>query len=301
MAKAPVHYIGLESENSHKQRMTTNHLDIKRHKGVLILTLSDPKTRNALGPDLVRALNEELDRFESNIQDRVLVLTGEDPSFCSGANVRRFDQELPNTQQNKPTESSLIWKRMESAKTCKKQIDPSSGALLPLRIHRLKKPSIAVINGYAIGVGMGLALACDIRLASERAIFSEAFVKMGLVPGDGSCWQLPRMISLSDTYLLQYTGDKIDGAEALRIGLINKLYSHNTVLREALKLAERIAAGPTLSHSLTKYLIQESMDLSLEESLDLANGAQTIARDSEDHSEAVKAFLEKRSPHFKGK
>jgi enoyl-CoA hydratase/carnithine racemase len=190
---------------------------------------------------------------------------------------------------------------MESAKTCKKQIDPSSGALLPLRIHRLKKPSIAVINGYALGVGMGLALACDIRLASERAIFSEAFVKMGLVPGDGSCWQLPRMISLSDTYLLQYTGDKIDGAEALRIGLISKLYSHNTVLREALKLAERIAAGPTLSHSLTKYLIQESMDLSLEESLDLANGAQTIARDSEDHSEAVKAFLEKRSPHFKGK
>ena len=109
------------------------------------------------------------------------------------------------------------------------------------------------------------------------------------------------MISLSDTYLLQYTGDKIDGPEALRIGLISKLYSHNTVLQEALKLAERIAAGPTLSHSLTKYLIQESMDLSLEESLDLANGAQAIARDSEDHSEAVKAFLEKRPPRFKGK
>jgi len=84
VAKAPVHYIGLESVNSHQQRMTTNHLDIKRRKGVLILTLSDPKTRNALGPDLVQALNEELDRFESNIQDRVLVLTGEDPSFCSG-------------------------------------------------------------------------------------------------------------------------------------------------------------------------------------------------------------------------
>ena len=116
---------------------------------------------------------------------------------------------------------------------------------------------------------MGLALACDIRIGSEKAIFSEAFVNMGLIPGDGSCWQLPKMISLSDTYLLQYTGDKIDGAEALRIGLISKLYSHETVLHESLKLAEKIGAGPTLSHSLTKYLVQTSMDLSLEESMKL--------------------------------
>ena len=296
-----MHYIGQESTNPLQKRMSKNHLDIKRHKGVLILTLSDPKTRNALGPELVQALNTELDRFESNNQDRVLVLTGQDPSFCSGANVRRFDQELPNTPRKQPNKPQSIWERIESAKIHKNQIDPSSGALLPLRIHRLKKPSIAVINGYAIGVGMGLALACDIRIASKKAIFSEAFVKMGLIPGDGSCWQLPKMISLSDTYLLQYTGDKIDGPEALRIGLISKLHSHETVLEEALTLAERIATGPTLSHSLTKYLIQESMILSLEESLDLANYAQTIARESEDHNEAVKAFIEKRSPEFKGK
>ena len=281
--------------------MTTNHLDIKRHNGVLILTLSDPKTRNALGPDLVQALNEELDRFESNSEDRVLVLTGQDPSFCSGANVRRFDKELSKTPKKTIQENGRIWDKIESIKPRKNQIDPSSGALLPLRIHRLQKPSIAVINGYAIGVGMGLALACDIRIGSEKAIFSEAFVNMGLIPGDGSCWQLPKMISLSDTYLLQYTGDKIDGAEALRIGLISKLYSHETVLHESLKLAEKIGAGPTLSHSLTKYLVQTSMDLSLEESLNLANEAQTIARASEDHTEAVKAFLEKRPPKFKGK
>ncbi len=281
--------------------MTTNNLDIQRHDGTLILTLSDPKTRNALGPELVQALNEELDIFESNDQDRVLVLTGQDPAFCSGANVRRFSKELSKTQKKEIRPNGRIWERMDSIKPSKNQIDPSSGALLPLRIHQLQKPSIAVINGYAIGVGMGLALACDIRIGSDKALFSEAFVNMGLIPGDGSCWQLPKMISLSDTYLLQYTGDKIDGTEALRIGLISKLYSHETVLHEALKLAKKIGAGPTLSHSLTKYLIQASMDLSLEESLDLANEAQAIARASEDHAEAVKAFLEKRTPNFKGK
>jgi len=273
---------------------------VERHNGVLKLTLNDPTTRNALGPDMVKALFDELDRFEKDPNDRVLLLTGQDPSFCSGANVRRFDQQAKERQEQ-TAGPTLPWGAMEASLGKRSEIEPNSGALMPLRLHRLQKPSIAAVNGHAIGVGMGLALACDIRVASEKASFSEAFVRMGLVPGDGSCWQLPRLIGLSHTFLLQYTGDRIDGAEAYRIGLVSKLYPHDQMMREAEALALRIAQGPTFAISLIKYLVHKSLDTNLEQSLELANAVQEKVRDTEDHREAVRAFLEKRPPNFKGK
>ena len=171
----------------------------------------------------------------------------------------------------------------------------------PLRIHNLQKPSIAAVNGYAMGVGMGISLACDIRLASENAIFSEAFVLRGLIPGDGSCWQLPRLIGLSNTLLIQYTGDRIDGTEAHRLGLASKLYPHDELMPAAMELAVRLANGPTQAMSLIKYLVRKSMDISLEESLEMGHAAQDIARSTDDHKEAVRAFVEKRKPAFKGR
>ena len=147
---------------------------------------------------------------------------------------------------------------------------------------------------------MGLALACDVRLASEKAVFSEAFVRMGLVPGDGSCWQLPRLIGLSHTYLLQYTGDRLDGTEAHRIGLVSRVYPHDELMKSAKELALRMAQGATYAMSLTKYMVQKSLDMGLEESLDMANAAQELARHTSDHKEAVRAFLEKRKPRFTG-
>ena len=283
--------------------MADQFLRIERSNGVLKITLDDPKTRNALGPEMVGGLVEELDRFEQNPDDRVLLLTGQDPSFCSGANIRRFDERIqeskPDQQKDHPV-GVLPWAKMDALLGEQRKADPNSGALLPLRIHELQKPSIVAVNGFAIGVGMGLTLACDIRLASERAVFSEAFVHMGLIPGDGSCWQLPRLIGLSHTLLLQYTGDRIDAAEAHRIGLVSKVYSHDNLTQASFELAQRIAQGPTVSLSLTKYLVQKSLDMGLRESLDLANAAQELARLSEDHQEAVQAFLEKRKPQFKG-
>ena len=283
--------------------MADQFLRIERSNGVLKITLDDPKTRNALGPEMVGGLVEELDRFEQNPDDRVLLLTGQDPSFCSGADIRRFDERIqesePDHQKDHPV-GVLPWAKMDALLGEQRKVDPNSGALLPLRIHELQKPSIVAVNGFAIGVGMGLTLACDIRLASERAVFSEAFVHMGLIPGDGSCWQLPRLIGLSHTLLLQYTGDRIDATEAHRIGLVSKVYSHDNLTQASFELAQRIAQGPTVSLSLTKYLVQKSLDMGLRESLDLADAAQELARRSEDHQEAVQAFLEKRKPQFKG-
>ena len=282
--------------------MSHQNLIVERNQGVLTLTLNDPPTRNALGPEMVLALETELDRFDQDPDDRVLLLTGRDPSFCSGANVKRFNQDIKARGPVDPPPASVNqpWDQMEAALGREMETDPGSGALMPLRLHKLQKPSIAAVNGHAIGVGMGLALACDIRLASETAVFSEAFSRMGLVPGDGSCWQLPRLIGLSHTLLLQYTGDRLDAAEAHRIGLVSRVHPHEELMTAATELALRLAQGATYAMSLTKYLVHRSLSLGLEDSLNMAHAAQELARSTADHKEAVSAFLEKRKPKFKG-
>ena len=283
--------------------MANEYVKVERRDGVLKLTMVDLKTRNALGPEMVEELYRELDRFEQEPEDRVLLLTGEDPSFCSGANVRRFRQDIQSREGGAPEKpvEGLPWGQMEAGLGKRRPPEPNSPPLMPLRIHDLQKPSIAAVNGHAIGVGMGLALACDIRVASEGAVFSEAFVRMGLIPGDGSCWQLPRLIGLSQTFLLQYTGDRIDGTEAHRLGLVSKVYPQDRLMPEAMELATRMAQGATYSMSLIKYLVHKSMDLDLAESLELARVAQEMVQSSDDHKEAVQAFLEKRKPVFKGR
>ena len=272
--------------------------------GVLILTMHDPPTRNAMGPDMAQEVLSTLEEFENDPEQRVLLLTGTEPSFCSGANVRGFNQRIQEREareQSGVAAEGLPWGRMESRFARRQYSTEGGAAQVPLRIHELQKPSVAAVNGHAMGVGMGIALGCDIRVASEKAQFSEAFVRMGLIPGDGSCWQLPRLIGLSNTLLLQYTGDRIDGAEAYRLGLVSKVFPDDQLMREAMDLATRLAQGPTQSLSLIKYLVHQSLDMTLQESLRLAHVAQEQARSTEDHKEAVQAFLEKRRPNFKGR
>ncbi|MCI0794288.1 MAG: enoyl-CoA hydratase/isomerase family protein [Chloroflexi bacterium] len=271
--------------------------------GVLILTMHDPPTRNALGPDMAKEIQEVLDHFEDDPDQRVLLLTGTEPSFCSGANVRGFSQRIEEREQQskeKGDPEPLPWGKMES-RYARRGSRESGAAFLPLRLHQLQKPSIAAVNGHAMGVGMGVALACDIRIAAEKAQFSEAFVRMGLIPGDGSSWQLPRLIGLSNTLLLQYTGDRVDGKEAYRLGLVSKVVPDDQIMEASLELATRLAQGPTQSLSLIKYLVHRSLETDLEESLEIAHVAQEQARQTEDHKEAVQAFLEKRRPNFKGR
>jgi 2-(1,2-epoxy-1,2-dihydrophenyl)acetyl-CoA isomerase len=173
--------------------------------------------------------------------------------------------------------------------------------LLALRLHRLRKPSIAAINGAAIGLGMGLALGCDIRLASENATFSERFVNMGLIPADGSCWHLPRLIGLGNAYLMQYTGDIVTADEAFRMGLVSRVTMHEDLMGVSTQLAKQLAGGATYSMGIIKRLVQRSLETNLEESFDLAGSAQSLARKTTDHKEGVRAFLEKRRPKFRGR
>ena len=280
--------------------MAYQFLKVEKREGVLVVTMHDPTSRNAMGQDMVREIFQELDRFDADPDDKVLLLTGTEPSFCSGANVRRFDRDI-RQHEGEDESPPLPWGKMEARLGSREQADSVPTSQVPLRIHELQKPSIAAVNGYAMGLGMGIALACDIRIASEKAVFSEAFVRMGLIPGDGSCWQLPRLIGLSNTFLLQYTGDRVDGKEAYGMGLVSKVVPHDELLPAAMELASRLARGATQSMSLIKYLVHKSLETSLKESVEIAHAAQEQARGTEDHKEAVRAFLEKRDPVFRGR
>jgi len=275
--------------------------------GVLIVTMHDTKTRNAIGLNMMGELDQELDKLESDSSLRALVLTGTDPSFCSGANVKDMGEERKILSgpplSNDRTPWDLLQEKWDyqlaSGKRAKDEIE--GVRYFPLRLHNLQKPSIAAVNGSAMGLGMGIALSCDIRFASKKATFSEMFVKRGLVPADGSCWQLPRMIGLGNTLMLQYSGDVLEANEAERIGIVNKVTDHDDLIESTLKFARRIGNGATYSMSLIKKLVYKSLDTDFEESLRLAGPAQDLARLTKDHKEGVASFIEKRPPEFSGR
>ena len=274
--------------------------------GVFVVTMDDARTRNSLGPDMSAQLHRALDRFESDPGLRVLVLTGRDPAFCSGANVRGFQRSNEEREQPSAAEPPPItpWQRMDprqSPRLRSAEAQASRGQFMPWRLWQLQKPTIAAVNGFAYGVGAGLALCCDIRFASDRAVFSEAFVRMGLVPGDGSSWQLPRLIGLSNTLLLQYTGDPVNAQEAARMGLVSREVPHEDLMPTVMELANRLAQGPTFSHGLIKYLVHSGLETDFRTSLDQATAALAIARETEDHVEGARAFVEKRRPVFRGR
>ena len=284
---------------------STQHIHTAETDGVFVVTMDDPRTRNAFGPEMSAQLHTALDRFESDPTLRVLVLTGQDPAFCSGANVRGFqrsNEERDEAAEEQPAVTP--WQAMDPRQALRHrsvEAQTSRAQFLPWRIWQLQKPTIAAVNGSAYGVGAGLTLCCDIRIASERAVFSEAFVRMGLVPGDGSSWQLPRLVGLSNAFLMQYTGDGVDGQEAGRIGLVSRVVPHEELLTTVMELATRIARGPTFSHGLIKYLVHAGLESDFRTGLEMSNAALALARETEDHKEGARAFMEKRPPVFQGR
>ncbi|MCC7485826.1 MAG: enoyl-CoA hydratase/isomerase family protein [Burkholderiales bacterium] len=251
---------------------------------IATLTLNRPDRLNALGDTLRDDLYDALTKAAADPGVGVLVITGAGRGFCSGGDVKAMSARgQPGAESPPPSErASPIRDRTV------------------LAMRDCPKPVIAAVNGVAAGAGMSLALACDMRIASSAAKFSQAFVKRGLTPDWGGSWFLPRTVGAAKAVELILTGDTIDAAEALRLGMVNAVVAPDALTAETLKLARKIADGPPVAIQLAKRAIYHNLDVGLRSGLEYETFVQGIARDTEDAKEGVRAFMEKRAPVFRG-
>lgn len=268
--------------------------------GVMILTLNDPATRNSWGGPLGQEAESEIDRLSRDPSIRCLVLTGADPAFCSGANVKGFNANIEKRAAAEPDPEPSTWERMDPAGFDYEE-GRFTGPSIIWKLWNLQKPSIAAVNGPAYGIGDGIAISCDFRIASERARFCEAFIRNGIVSGDGSMWQLQRLIGVSNTLMMAYTGEPVGGEEAYRIGLANKVVPHDQLMETTMELATKLAHGPTVQMGLMKLMVHKGTTQTFREHFAGNGRASEIARDTFDHKEGVRAFIEKRKPEFQGR
>lgn len=264
--------------------MSQPFLLIEREGGVITARLNRPESRNALTEPA--QMDELVDLCHQVRRDRsvkVLVLTGEGSAFCAGGNVKDM-RDRGGIFAGSPFDVR------ESYRNTIQRI--------PLALYELDIPVIAAVNGPAIGAGFDLACMCDIRLAGEKALFAESFVKVGIVPGDGGAWLLPRVIGMQRASLMSFTGDTIDAAKALEWGLVLEVVPTEKLLPHTQALAQRIAANPSHALRLTKRLLREGQHMRLDSLLEMSAAYQALAHHTDDHLEAVNAFLDKRPPSY---
>ncbi len=272
--------------------------------GVLVLTINDPATRNALDNVLLSELVSEVKRFSADQDLKVLLITGAGTAFSSGANVRGFAARIDERERAGESETDGEqgpWNLLDPFYTLRQDPNSYMGPEIITLLWNLQKPSIAAVNGSAYGLGCGIALFCDFRIAGESARFSEAFIRNGLVTADGSAWLLPRLIGMSNTLLMQYVGDPIAAREAHRIGLVNEVTSDAELMERSTELASKLARGPVFAMGLIKQIVQQGYHQNLHDALVLGAQAQALARNTFDHKEGVRAFIEKRAPRFQGR
>lgn len=259
----------------------------QRDGAVLTLTINLPEKRNPISdPEVVEAMVSILEAADADIGVRCVILTGAGSSFSSGGDLKAMRPGAGGLNDALPAQTRRNYK--------------TGIQRLPLMFQALEVPVIAAVNGHAIGAGLDLATMCDIRIAADSAKFAESFVKIGLIPGDGGAWFLPRIVGFSKASELALTGDMIDAAEALTIGLVGKVVPGDDLLNEARKIAEKIAANPPHAVRMTKRLLREAQTADLKNILEMSAAMQAAAHATADNQEAIDAFLEKRDPEFKG-
>lgn len=255
---------------------------------VVTMTLNRPESRNAIAThqdcyDLVAAV----ERANDDPSVSCVILTGAGSAFSAGGNIKAMKERNGIGPLDAPDATRANYKR---------GVQPIAKALWECEV-----PMIAAINGHAIGLGLDLACLCDIRIAAEGAKMASSFIKVGIVPGDGGAWILPRAVGLSKAAEMIFTGDTMSAAEALAQGLISQMVPAGELMGAARALADRIVANPAKVLRLAKRLLREGQQQRLSDVLELSAAFQALAHETRDHAEAVDAFLEKRSPVFTGK
>jgi enoyl-CoA hydratase/carnithine racemase len=250
---------------------------------LVTLTMNQPEQRNPLtGNTAIPEFLAAIDRIHDDQQVRCVILTGNGPSFCAGGDIREMKRQ-----------STDAVSEMDIRHDYRRGVQR-----LTLSLFNLEVPVIAAVNGHAIGAGLDLACMCDIRIASDNAKFAESFIKLGIIPGDGGAWLLPRVIGMSRAAELAFTGDMIDAQQALAFNLVSRVVPPGELMEAARALASRITQHASHGVRLTKRLMREALHARLDSVLELSAVYQAVSHKTADHREAVDAFLEKRAPRF---
>ncbi len=261
-----------------------NFLMYEQDGPVVTLTMNRPEVRNALSdPGVADEFVEVCDRITRDLSVRAVIVTGVGTTFSAGGNLKTIRDQL-GAGLGEPARSRYAYR--------------NGIQRIPLALYNMEVPTIAAVNGPAIGAGCDVSCMCDIRIASEKAVFAESFVKLGLIPGDGGAWLLPRVVGMSKACEMSFTGDTLTAQEALNSGLVSRVVPPERLMSEARDLARRIAANPGHALRMTKRLLREGQSMRLESLLELSAGLQALAHRTSQHDEAIAAFLEKRTPIF---
>ena len=262
--------------------MNEPHIVYRIEEHIAILTLNRPEAKNAFSPEMINLWNRFLNEARADDTVRVIIVTGKGDTFCSGGDIRDMAEGKLQSWDMK----NFLWEGVHR---------------IILTLEDLDKPVIAAINGAAMGAGLDMALVCDLRVCSDRAKLAESYIMMGLIPGDGGAYFLPRLVGTAKALELLLTGDVIDPQEAERVGLVNRVVPHARLMKETIALAEKIANRPPLAIRMMKRAVYQSQMATLRSHLDCISSHMAILSETHDHREAARAFLEKRKPTFIGK
>ncbi len=256
---------------------------LERDGKVAVLTLNRPDVLNAISEEMLPPWLEALEECRRDPGVAVIVVTGAGEAFCRGGDTTRLGAHTEPT----PLEiKEQFWDRLHA---------------IPKKLATIDKPVIAAVNGLASGAGVDVSLQCDIRLAASSATFRVSYTAFGLVPGNGGTWFLPRIVGEAKALELFYAAEPIDAGEALRIGMVNRVFEDATFLDQSLAFARDIAERAPLAVKLVKRAVRQSLAMDLDTHLDMVSSHMMLTRPSEDHAEAIRAYEEGRKPVFKGK